>query len=839
MARFTAERRGQERERALERGLRPDDPRAQGQDVHVVVLDALVRGIRVVADRRADAAHLVGGHARPDPGAADEDPALRRAALDRLAEALREVRVIVGRVRAVAPEVAELMAQPSGLEPADEVILEGGPGMVGGECDAHGPRIGPAIVRNAPPSRPTRRYIALVTHVPEPAQEHLANRDLDVAAVLPASPLPAQARVVIVGGGIIGASIAYHLAAAGETDVALVERGRLTNGTTWHAAGLVSQVRGSHALTALSRINAETYERVERETGIATGIRRNGALTMARTEARLTEIRYGISMARDAGVEVELVDRARIRELWPAAVTDDLVGGVFFPTDGTVNPGSAALALAKGAVDGGVRYVPGTAVTGLRRSADGRRVTGIEVDGPDGPASIEAEVVVLAAGLWTSELARQVGASVALYPAEHVWVMTEPTDAATPDAAVPARPRRLPLHPRLPRSIRRRRVRAERQADVARPTSRPAASPSSGRTGTTSRRSSPRLATACPRSSRPGSRTTCARSRASPPTRTSSSGSCPRSVACSWRPGSTPRASSSGRASAGRRQSGSSPGIRRWTSPRSMWRGSGGWANQRAGLPSGRSSRSAGCTRCTGRASSRIPARGLRRLPLDGAHRAAGAAMGQVGGWERPLWFEPGAAGGPEPEIGYDYAAPSWFPAVRDEVSATREGVALYDLTTYAKFLVEGPGALDGLQRLATSDLDVEPGRIVYTVLANERGGIELDPTITRLADDRFLVLAPTVTQRRCEGLLRNGLPGDAVVTDVTSGWATLHVAGPRSRDLLARLTDADLADRRLAVPAGPRDRRCAGACVGVPRLVHRGARLGAGRADRIRGRPP
>jgi 4-methylaminobutanoate oxidase (formaldehyde-forming) len=189
-------------------------------------------------------------------------------------------------------------------------------------------------------------------------------------------------------------------------------------------------------------------------------------------------------------------------------------------------------------------------------------------------------------------------------------------------------------------------------------------------------------------------------------------------------------------------------------------------------------------------------ARGLRRLALHDAYRVAGAAMGQIGGWERPLWFEPGA--GPDgPEVGYSYTDPSWFQAVRDEVRATRGGVALYDLSTYAKFEVTGPGALAGLQQLVTSDLEVPPGRIVYTILADDRGGILLDPTITRLGDDRFLVLAPTITQRRAEGLLRAGLPsassGRAVVTDVTSGWATLHVAGPRSRELLTRLTDADV----------------------------------------------
>src|SRR5262245_41311753 len=197
-------------------------------------------------------------------------------------------------------------------------------------------------------------------------------------------------------------------------------------------------------------------------------------------------------------------------------------------------------------------------------------------------------------------------------------------------------------------------------------------------------------------------------------------------------------------------------------------------------------------------------ARGLRRLPLDAAYRAAGAAMGQVGGWERPPWFEPDA-GPAGPTVGYSYTDPPWFPAVRQEVAATRDGVALYDLSTYAKFDVAGPGALAGLQRLVTSDVDVAPGRVVYTLIADERGGILMDPTVTRLDEDRFLVLAPTVYQRRTEGLLRAGLPADATVTDVTSGWSTLHLAGPRSRELLARLTDVDVSSAAWPFLAGRR----------------------------------
>ena len=197
--------------------------------------------------------------------------------------------------------------------------------------------------------------------------------------------------------------------------------------------------------------------------------------------------------------------------------------------------------------------------------------------------------------------------------------------------------------------------------------------------------------------------------------------------------------------------------------------------------------------------------RDVRRVPLYEPFRAAGAAFGQAAGWERANWFEPGVV---DPEVRYDFAAPSWFPSVREEVAATREAVALYDLSTYAKFVVQGPEALSGLQWLATSDLDVEPGRIVYTLLCNEQGGIEMDPTITRLGEDRFLVLAPTLTQRRTEGLLRRGLPAGAVdhrchvgLGDAPPGRSTLPGAA-RSTDRHRGLRDG------VAVPRGSRDRR-------------------------------
>jgi 4-methylaminobutanoate oxidase (formaldehyde-forming) len=185
--------------------------------------------------------------------------------------------------------------------------------------------------------------------------------------------------------------------------------------------------------------------------------------------------------------------------------------------------------------------------------------------------------------------------------------------------------------------------------------------------------------------------------------------------------------------------------------------------------------------------------RGVRRTPLLAQLRAAGAAIGEAAGWERAAWFEPRAT--QEPLWIYYFDRPSWFVPVGEEMRATREGVALFDLSTYAKFVVQGPEAASGLQRLCTADVDVAIGRVVYTLICNERGGIEMDPTVTRLADDRFLVLAPTQYQRRTEMLLRNGLRPGATVTDVTSGMATLHIAGPKSRDLLSELTDQDVSN--------------------------------------------
>jgi heterotetrameric sarcosine oxidase gamma subunit len=615
--------------------------------------------------------------------------------------------------------------------------------------------------------------------------EQLANRDLATEVLQPLAEPPARARVVIVGGGIVGSSIAYHLTALGITDVVVLERNRLTSGTSWHAAGLVAQVRGTHALTALSGINADLYERLPSLTGVETGFRRVGALTVARTEGRMQELLFGVSIARDAGVEAHVLSPHEARELWPPMDDAGVVGATIFPTDGTVNPGDAALALAAGAHAGGARFVDGVSVTGF--VLDGAAVTGVRSDHGD----VEAETVVLAAGLWTSELARLAGASVPLYPAEHVWVLTDEAAGAR-DA--------LPILRDLDGFFYVRHYRGAYLVGAFEPEGKPKAPsdvPPEGfaEFGEDWDHFAPVLAKA--RERVPELREIgFARFLRAPESFTPDAnfhlGEFPEVrnlfVAAGFNSQGIIYAPGAGRALAEWIAEGhATTDLTEVDVARaSRWQSNRAWLHAKTGESLGR------LYAMHWPALQSDAGRGVRRTPLFERHRAAGAAFGEAAGWERPAWFEPGAT---EPAWGYDFDRPSWFEPVGQEVRATRERVALYDLSTYTKCIVQGQGALAWLQWLCASDVDVPVGRVVYTTMCNERGGVELDPTVTRLNPETFLVVAPTFAHRRTEALLRRGVPPGATVADVTSAFAVVHLAGPRSRELLQRVTDADLSD--------------------------------------------
>ena len=354
-----------------------------------------------------------------------------------------------------------------------------------------------------------------------------------------------------------------------------------------------------------------------------------------------------------------------------------------------------------------MRYVPETSVTGF--TMHGGRVSGLETS----RGAIEAETVVLAAGLWTSELARRAGASVALYPAEHVWVMTEEGEGAREEAPFL---RDLDGYLYIRHYRGRYVIGAFEPKGKPKPVGRsaPTGSWSSGRTGTTSRRSCGRRASASPSSSPSGSRTTCARPRASRRTPRSSSAASPRCpglfVAAGFNSQGIIYGPGAGRAAAEWIVEGHPTMDLADVDVARMGR----WANQRAWMHVRTVESLGGLYEMHWPGKQPVTARGVRRVPLYDRLRAAGAAFGQAGGWERVNWFEPGVT---DPEPVYSFTDPSWFPAVREEVRATREAVALYDLASYAKFLVQGPEAVAGLRRLCGADVDVPVGRVVYTVL--------------------------------------------------------------------------------------------------------------------------
>jgi 4-methylaminobutanoate oxidase (formaldehyde-forming) len=597
--------------------------------------------------------------------------------------------------------------------------------------------------------------------------------------------LPSHARVVVVGAGIAGCSVAYHLTKLGWRDVVLLERRDISCGTTWHAAGLVGQLRPTHNLTRLAKYGADLYERLEIETGQATGFRRPGSISLARTAERMVELKRLASMARCFGVEVEVITASEAGRRWPLIRTDDLVGAIWLPRDGRTNPIDTTLALAKGARMGGARIFENTAVTGVhvkKGAVAGVRTTRGE---------IACEVVVNAAGMWARELGGMAGVTVPLHASEHFYIVTDPLPGVTPDLPVlrdtdgyiyvreevggllmggfepVAKPWGMDGIPEdfafslLPEDWDHFNVLME-QAIVRIPS----------------------LATA--------------------PVRRHVNG--PESFTPDGRYllGEAPECrnffvaagfNSIGIASG----AGAGKALSEWIvggeTPMDLWdidirRVSPFQANPR--YLRDRTVEMVGLAYAM-HWPFRQPetARGIRRSVLHDRLAARGACFGVVSGWERANWFAPR---GMAPVYRYSYGRQNWFPCAADEHRAVREAVGVFDQSSFAKLRLEGPDAVAVLQRLCANDVDVHVGRIVYTQMLNRRGGIEADLTVTRLAGDAYMVVTAAAAATHDADWIRRHL-GDAraTLTDVTSAWVVVGVMGPRSRTLLSRLTDADL----------------------------------------------
>jgi glycine cleavage system aminomethyltransferase T/glycine/D-amino acid oxidase-like deaminating enzyme len=598
--------------------------------------------------------------------------------------------------------------------------------------------------------------------------------------------VPSQARVVIIGGGIVGCSVAYHLARRGCTDVLLLERRQLTGGTTWHAAGLIGQLRATHNLTRLAQYTTSLYEGLERETGQATGFRQVGSIAVAASAARFEELKRGASMARVFGLEVQILKPAEARERWPLLSIDGVVGAVFLPKDGRCNPVDTTQALARGARLGGVRILEQVKVTGVRAARG--RVTGVTTDAGE----VHADVVVNCAGMWAREVGGWAGVNVPLHAAEHFYIVTEPIPGLTSD---------LPVLRDADACSYFKEDAGKLLVGWFEPVAKPwgaAGIPDS----CAFEQLPPDLAHIEPLFAAAMRRVPVLES-----TGVQVFFNGPESFTPDDRYllGETPEVrglyvaagfNSIGIQSAG----GVGKVLADWIvdghPPFDLWdvdiRRCAPFQRNRRYLHD-RTVETLGLLYAMHwpfrQAES---ARGVRRSALHERLEAAGACFGEVAGYERANWF---GLPGSTPRYEYSYGRQNWFTVSAEEHRAVRGGVGLFDQSSFAKFSLKGRDAARVLGRVCANDIDVPEGRVVYTQWLNERGGIEADVTVTREAEDAYLIVSSCATQTRDFSWLCRSIPAGAhaVAFDVSSAYAVLGLMGPKSRELLATLTDADL----------------------------------------------
>ena len=610
--------------------------------------------------------------------------------------------------------------------------------------------------------------------------------------------MPARTQVLIIGGGIIGCSVAYHLTKLGIRDVLLLERRQLTCGTTWHAAGLVPQLRATRTLTELAKYTSELLKTLEQETGQATGFKQNGSIAVALTEARFEEFKRTGAMGRAFGVEVDFLTPADILEKYPLLSSKGVVGGLWTPNDGQTNPVDTTMAYAKGAKMGGASIFEDTEVTDL--VVENGRAVGVRFRRGEEEGEIRADTVVLAAGMWSHWIARKHGVRLALQAAEHFYIVTE---------AMADVPRNLPVL-RVPDEWAYYKEDAGKLLvgafePVAKPWAlngipkdfffdelpqdfdhfEPVLSKAMERVPLLQKTG---IATWFngPESFTPDDRYLLGETAEVRDL----------FVACGF--------NSIGIQSSG----GAGKVLAQWIHDRHVPIDLPGMEVRRMHPCQGtrayladRTVESLGLLYAMHWPFRQVEtARGARRTPFHDQLLLQGACMGELGGWERANWYgEPGST----PHYEYRFGHQNWFENTAAECQAVANAVALFDLSSMAKYMVQGRDACQVLNAISTAHIDVPVGRLVYTQWLNERGGIEADLTITRLAHNQFLVVTSAASHQRDLAYLKEhiGIDVFCTVTDVTSGLPMLGLMGPHSRALLADLSGEDLSNE--AFPFG------------------------------------
>ena len=629
------------------------------------------------------------------------------------------------------------------------------------------------------------------------------------------SGFPTQARVVVVGGGIVGCSTAYHLAKQGFSDVVLLERGSLTCGSTFHAAGLVGQLRSSASITRLLGESVSLYQRLEEETGQATGWKCNGGLRLACSQARMAEYERQATTAHSFGMEMELITPREAGDLWPLMEIDDVVGAAFLPTDGSASPVDLTQALARGARMQGATLIEKCPVTSVE--IERGRITGLTT--PRG--RIACEIIVNCCGQWAHEFGKLAGVNVPLVSVQHQFMISGSIEGVRGDLPTLRDPDRLTYYkeevgglvmggyepnpiPWAVDGIPENFIFDLLDADFDH--FQQLAELSFSRV--------PALEGAEIRQMINGPESFT-------PDGNFILGEAPEQpgyfVAAGFNAFGIAAAGGAGWALAGWIEHGEPPfdlwpvDIRRFGPCHRDIE----WVRSRTLELYGKH------YTISWPSEEHQSARPARKSPLYDRLSAAGACFGEKLGWERPNWFAPK---GMEAKDEYSFGRPNWFAAVGEEHRAIRRSVGLFDQSSFAKFELEGRDAQRSLDWLCANDVSKPPGRLTYTQMLNRQGGIECDLTVARLADDRFYLVTGTgfATHDRCwiQGNLLEGL--DVRFKEVTEEVAVLALMGPRSRDVLEAVSDGAVSNEELPF-SSYRDLEIEGAAVRALRITYVG----------------
>lgn len=629
------------------------------------------------------------------------------------------------------------------------------------------------------------------------------------------STLPTQAQIVVIGGGIIGCSTAYHLARDHKADVVLLEQGTLTSGSTWHAAGLVGQLRSSASITRVLKYSVELYKGLEAETGLATGWKMTGCLRLATNQDRWTEFRRLATTAKSFGMDMHLVSPEEVKRMWPLMNVDDLIGASWLPTDGQASPSDITQSLARGARMHGAKIVENVRVTGFEMK-DGR-ILKVKTTLGD----ITCEKVVNCAGQWARQVGAMAGINVPLQPVKHQYIITEKIEGLSTDA------------PTI-RDPDRRTYFKEEVGGLVMGGYEP--NPQAWTTGDVPDEWAFRLfdddfdhfeqhmlqaIERVPALEKVGVKQMINGPESFTPDGNFILGVAPECKNMFVGAGFNAFGIASG--------GGAGWVLAQWVvdgeAPLDLWvvdiRRFAGMHRDRQWVLD-RTLEAYGKHYTVAYPHEEYES-GRPRLvsPLYERLKSHGAVFGSKLGWERPNWF---AKAGIEGHDVYSMGRQNWFDAVGEEHRHVREAVGIFDQSSFAKYELSGPDAVSVLDRICANDVTKPVGRLTYTQLLNSRGGIEADLTAARIAEDRFYIVTGTGFRTHDFGWIADHIPGDAKVSfrDVTEDWGTLSLMGPQARSVLEKVTAADVSNS--AFPFGHvREIEIAGATVRALRITYVG----------------